>query len=479
MGKLNNLKLWSIFFLYTFCVSAFVEFILLPYFFPGFYAGHGLLKSSFDSIGFHKLAAAAAEKIRIQGWSAWQFRPQLQSPAGIASIFYVLITPDPRALIPLNAALHAGAALILVNLLNLFLKNKAKAILCVLPFLMFPSNLQWTAQWHRDGFSILGVVLMIQSMVLSCRLWDYEVKGWLRVIFYALIYFVFGFASIWLVRPYLLTIMKVFVELFFVLLFLNCLLMAFKNKALWQRLPPFLLFIWLIFFLFEQIKVPSLVYPRTFAEKAPTVDSKKNKEFGYGNISKAGEQNMELIADKIAENQWAGLPGETKWQATSWLPEFVEKKCYYLARTRGGFCLSAPGAMSNIDHDVGFENVKDIVAYLPRAGQIAFLAPFPNQWLSAGTYLESSLMRKISGFEMIFVYFTLIFLPYAIWYWRKSVEIWVISIFCIYMLFVYGLVVCNVGSLYRMRYVYLTTLVALGIAGFMAFLGSVKRDRAR
>ncbi|OIO34510.1 MAG: hypothetical protein AUJ70_00930 [Candidatus Omnitrophica bacterium CG1_02_40_15] len=86
-------------------------------------------------------------------------------------------------------------------------------------------------------------------------------------------------------------------------------------------------------------------------------------------------------------------------------------------------------------------------------------------------------MRKISAFEMAVVYFALIFLPYAIWYWRKRIEIWIIFIFCIYMMLVYGLVVCNIGTLYRMRYVYITTLVALGIAGFIASLGQLKIKR--
>ena len=47
------------------------------------------------------------------------------------------------------------------------------------------------------------------------------------------------------------------------------------------------------------------------------------------------------------------------------------------------------------------------------------------------------------------------------------------------MTIVYGLVVCNVGSLYRMRYGYITILVALGIAGFITLVERLKKRGAR
>ena len=124
MNKLNDLRLLWYFFLYTFCISSAVQFILLPYIFPSLHAGNGLLTSSLDSIGFHRIAVNLADKIRTQGWAAWQLRPSGQVPAGIGSIFYFFTLPDPRILIPITAVLHASAALVLVKIVNLFLKNK-------------------------------------------------------------------------------------------------------------------------------------------------------------------------------------------------------------------------------------------------------------------------------------------------------------------------------------------------------------------
>jgi len=51
------------------------------------------------------------------------------------------------------------------------------------------------------------------------------------------------------------------------------------------------------------------------------------------------------------------------------------------------------------------------------------------------------------------------------------------------MMLVYGSVICNVGTLYRMRYGYITVLVALGIAGLLAFIDQLvvwkKRKRRK
>ena len=220
MNKSKDLKLWLLFFLYTASVSTFVQIVLLPYILPFFHAGNGLLNSSYDSIGFHRIAVDLVNKIRAQGWSAWELRPGRQGIACIVSIFYFFALPDSRILIPLQAALHASAALILVNLLSLFVKNRNKAILCVLPFLVFPSNLQWTAQMHKDGFSILGVVFILQGMVSLARVENYKAKNWFFINFRSIVFCVCGFILIWIMRPYMLTIIRPFVEVFFYLLFI-------------------------------------------------------------------------------------------------------------------------------------------------------------------------------------------------------------------------------------------------------------------
>ena len=180
---INLWKIWGIAFIYTCMVSVFVQLILLPHLFPRLHAGGGLFIGCPDSMALNQLAVDMAEKIRISGWGVWMLRPHNQSPAGIASIIYALTWSKLWVLIPLNAALHASAFLIIFQLINLFIKNQINSFLCVLPFLVFPSNLQWTAQLHKDGFSILGSVLILYSVVILIKSGNLENKDWhLRLI---------------------------------------------------------------------------------------------------------------------------------------------------------------------------------------------------------------------------------------------------------------------------------------------------------
>lgn len=466
MGKLNNFKLWSIFFLYTFCVSALVQIVLLPHVFPALHAGNGLLNCSFDSMGFHKLAVDLASRIHAHGWSAWQLKPEGHVVAGIASIFYVFL-PDARILIPLNAALHASAALVFVNLLNLFINNKFRSILCALPFLIFPSNLQWTAQLHKDIFSVLGVVVLLYGMVLLARLDSYKSEKRYFTNFIPIIFCLCGFALIYLVRSYILAIIMPFMTLFFSSLFAISLIWMFRKKISWQKamLIVFSIILILISFMLAQAHSAD---PVESAARTWIIAERRSEQ----NISAAIEDPTAAKVD--VETMTKKYDIDKYWKSSSWLPLFIDRKVACIAIIRRGFRGSTPEAKSNIDNDIGFGSIKDILIYLPRAAQIAFLSPFPNQWLSKGTYQASSLMRRVSACEMIVVYFSLLFLPYSIWHWRKRVEIWIISAFCAYLLLAHAMVVCNIGTLYRMRYVYITTLAALGIAGFMAFLDGLK-----
>src|SRR5205085_1225992 len=101
---------------------------------------------------------------------------------------------------------------------------------------------------------------------------------------------------------------------------------------------------------------------------------------------------------------------------------------------------------------------------IPRAAQIALLSPFPTQWLDSGKQEANTFGRRLAAAETASVYLALVFLPYALWRWRRRVELWVACIFSGAMMLVYAMVTTNVGGLYRYRYGFLMILVALRIA---------------
>ena len=162
-------QLWLAGFLCAALVAVTVQFVVLPYLVPELHGGHGLLEG-LDSQAFHSIAVDRARRIRTEGWSAWQLRPLGQSPAGIASAVYAVTVPEPWTLIPLNAALHATAALVLLRIVERFVPDRRRAVLAVLPFFFYPSAMTWYAQLHKDGMFILGSLLFAWGWMELVRL---------------------------------------------------------------------------------------------------------------------------------------------------------------------------------------------------------------------------------------------------------------------------------------------------------------------
>src|SRR5262249_7611011 len=107
----------------------------------------------------------------------------------------------------------------------------------------------------------------------------------------------------------------------------------------------------------------------------------------------------------------------------------------------------------------------------------AFLAPFPDLWFEAGASHGGTLMRRVAGLEMIGVYLALAFIPAAVWRWRRRVEVYVILAFCTGMMVLYGVSITNVGALYRLRYGFIMTVAAVGIAAGLRVAEEVYKRR--
>jgi hypothetical protein len=153
------------------------------------------------------------------------------------------------------------------------------------------------------------------------------------------------------------------------------------------------------------------------------------------------------------------------WEESSWLTKEVDRKFAVLAGVRDGYLNSGKNPKSLIDTDVTFERVEDLIAYLPRALQIALFAPFPDMWLGQGSTGATTMMRRVSIFEMSATYFALLFLPIAVWRWWRCGEFWTMMGASLSILLLYAVSTPNIGTLYRVRYGYLMLLVTLGLAG--------------
>lgn len=131
---------------------------------------------------------------------------------------------------------------------------------------------------------------------------------------------------------------------------------------------------------------------------------------------------------------------------------------------RHGFRLLYPGATSNIDTEVRFASLADIALYLPRAMAIGFCAPFPNMWLATGKQV-GLIGRMTGGLETLVMYVIEVFAVLGLWRKRRCLFVWLLFLVALIGVTALGLVVTNMGALYRMRYVFWMLLIILGAEG--------------
>ena len=120
---------------------------------------------------------------------------------------------------------------------------------------------------------------------------------------------------------------------------------------------------------------------------------------------------------------------------------------------------------SSIDGKVRIMGFMDYLLYVPRAFQISFLSPFPNDWLSDGN-MVGKLGKALAGVEMIIWYIVLIGFIKAL-FSRASIFIPLIPVFffALSIFLLLGSVVPNVGAIFRMRQGYMIPFFIFGVYG--------------
>ena len=424
-------------FLYTLVVSALIQLVLLPRVFPAWHAGNGLLAGT-DMPFYHQLAIDLAQDIKHQGWSVWTLRPAGQAPAGIAGALYALVAPKPWTMIPLYALLHALAGVLMARILLFIDPRWTVAVIGALPLVLFPSAATWYSQLGKDGFSIAGYLALVLGWLMLSRA---HLKPRLSHIASGFLLILGGAGLIWIVRPYAVEILIPLSGAAALMLAILLIPNAAIGRLQWRWAAAALAVSW--------VAVATLV---------PLATGGFQSEIS----------SVTPVTPDAAEGQ--SRPDELAWLNSGWLPPALDDRSRLLAEARFGFTTSNPEAGSNVDIETNFHQVSDVVAYVPRAAAIAFLYPVPIQWFQEGTLPQNTLMRRVAGLEMTAVYLALIMLPYAVWRWRGQLDTWLLLLFSTGMILVHALVFANLGTLYRLRYPYLMSLVGLSVAAVTAAL---------
>lgn len=456
-NKTPYLLLWVSFFLYTTVVAVLVQIVLLPYIFPAWHAGNGLLVGG-DWLSFHNIAVELSSEIKTIGWSAWELRPKGQAPAGIAAVIYTLTVPKPWTLIPFNAILHASATLVLFKIIQSYINRWQTAVLCVLPFLLFPSAMTWYTQIHKDGLFILGCLCFLYGLIKLVR--DPKLEFNIEQAIKSIIITVFGMVLVWIVRPYG-TQMLLGTTVCSTVLISIVIFSKLRRGQIDAHNAVAIVASYLVVIIIVGPFAGSglAIEVSNITSEKPVIEQEHN----VTQMNKHQDNEQQESSSSISI--WSGKVSSTVAGIVSSPLNYMNSIAYSIGLVRDGFRFGYPEAGSNIDCDVGLYDVKDIVCYIPRALEISFLAPFPNQWFAQGTMAANTAMRKVSALEMSITYIFLAFLPFFIWRWRKRIEVWIILIVCSGMMLGFTLVIPNIGTLYRDRYAFIMTIVSMGIAG--------------
>ena len=129
---------------------------------------------------------------------------------------------------------------------------------------------------------------------------------------------------------------------------------------------------------------------------------------------------------------------------------------------REGFVSS--GGHSLMDAWAQISTPPKLIAYLPRAMAIGFLAPFPWQWFDVRG--STGVMRVFGGLEMLLLYLLFPCLLWGIWgiLAARRVDGLFLLAFVFATVIPVSLVVANLGTLFRLRLMYLLPLLI--VAGF-------------
>jgi hypothetical protein len=168
------------------------------------------------------------------------------------------------------------------------------------------------------------------------------------------------------------------------------------------------------------------------------------------------------------------------------LPEEVQKLPIQeqIAQRRAafGFQLNRDGSVgpssggSDLNIDFRFTSTADMIRYLPRAVLVGFLAPFPNMWLAPGKQVGLS-GRVLSGAESILTYLIECLAVIGLWNRRKNLSAWFLLLAASVGVVAVGLVVSNIGAMYRLRYPFWILIVIVGAAGALDMIARWNRRR--
>jgi hypothetical protein len=383
-----------------------------------------------DSAYFNDVAIKLAQKINQNGWVNWELYPSrgASGASSFLAVFYIFFGEIKAFAIFFNAFFH-GVSGILVYFITLKILsdnqfNKYIALISSTSFVFFPSAMTWVGQIHKESCLSAGIFLALFATI--------NIFSSLRSFREFFKYLLFAFISLILIasmKPYFLQILSLI--LLIILLFQLCRILPVS----FAKVFALSIFLFSSIFLFTQINI-------------------------YGNSSwLSGESDL---APDLQKN--------FSWNETKYIPQILDRKLNALASTRAAridFGI-ATNVKSMIDEDRKPASAIELIKYIPRAFQVSFLAPFPENW-----FKTQSLVDFTSSLEMLIFYTAFIGLFFLIFKKNQYIPL-LCFCFAFIPLIIYGIASPNIGTLYRIRYPFEMILFLIGLSGWGFMINRIK-----
>ncbi len=433
-------SLWCAYFLFA-LIAGFVFYtFLIPNILSLHAPGSPL---SLDSTYFNDVAIKLVNAMQESGWSAWKLVPSTAAAgqSSFLAIIYFYFGVNPLFAIPFNALFHSfSAILIYLIAIELLKDNRFSgriALASSLCYLGFPSELFLVAQIHKDIYVAFGFFLALWS-ILKIFLHQDNTLGLLKL----LIISVLAVLVIASMKPYLLQILGMTVLL--ILIFQLARIFPFSIRK-FSFLAAYLAIILSAFFY--------------LINEHPSPNANLDNKSGL-NVNADSNPNPNPNVPWFSGESFI-TPG-FDWKKSDFLPEFVDRKFMALAAARSSLISSGVSinAKSMIDVDNIPSSFEEVLRYVPRALQVALLAPFPDSW-----FYEDSIVKIVSSIEMLFLYLSFMGLIFLIGKQFKYTFL-LCFVFAAVPLITFGISSPNIGTLYRIRYPFEMIVLMLAMCGW-------------
>lgn len=357
----------------------------------------------------------------IREWLVWPTQLHVRLYSLPVMIVFRTAGFSILALEPLNA-LYYLAILYLVFKIGLLVFDRESALLTAGLVALWPSFVFHTTQMFRDPLLILATLVVTYVVIAALS----APVGWRSALLFA-IASMLGMVIIWIVRSAMWYPLSAALAVGFVLLILQS-IRAHRLRLLGALLTGV-------------CTVTVVLMPR-----------------------------LHSIFNNQQEITVEANPGPTEtWQRVSLIEQInSRRKGFQYSVNDDGNVVSNSG-VSNIDTDIKFHSVSDLIRYSPRALTIGMFSPFPNIWFAVGGRMGRA-GRLLAAVETFCIYLIEFLALFGLWRTRRKVTAWFLLMFALIGVCSLAIVTSNLGALYRLRYPFFLMIFVIGAGGAVTFV---------